>query len=149
QLEVGKVTAKRLKSQITERAQQLGFDACAFTTAAPPDHAAHFERWLAAGMHGEMGYLERNAAKRVDPSEILPEAKTVIALAVSYHAAGSSVPGAGARAGEIESEAKSGLVARYAQYDDYHSVIGERLQALTKFVGELGGPKTRSLWYVD
>jgi epoxyqueuosine reductase len=42
-----------------------------------------------------------------------------------------------------------GLVARYARYRDYHEVIGERLKELTRFVNEVGGEGTRSLWYVD
>ena len=43
----------------------------------------------------------------------------------------------------------SGLVARYARYRDYHEVVGDRLKLLTEFVNQLGGPDTRSLWYVD
>jgi epoxyqueuosine reductase len=40
-------------------------------------------------------------------------------------------------------------VVRYACFDDYHDVLGERLKELTKFVNQLGGADTRSLWYVD
>ena len=42
-----------------------------------------------------------------------------------------------------------GFIARYARYTDYHDVIGERMRKLAEFVGHLGGPGTRSLWYVD
>jgi epoxyqueuosine reductase len=42
-----------------------------------------------------------------------------------------------------------GLVARYARYEDYHEVLAGRLRQLTEFVNGLGGPGTRSLWYVD
>ena len=41
------------------------------------------------------------------------------------------------------------LIARYAQFTDYHDVLGERLKQLTQFVNQLGGTETRSLWYVD
>ena len=41
------------------------------------------------------------------------------------------------------------MVARYARFDDYHDVLGERLKSLTEFVNQLGGAATRSLWYVD
>jgi epoxyqueuosine reductase len=41
------------------------------------------------------------------------------------------------------------LIARYAQFTDYHDVLGERLKQLTQFVNQLGGAETRSLWYVD
>jgi epoxyqueuosine reductase len=40
-------------------------------------------------------------------------------------------------------------VARYAQFADYHDVLGERLKALTGFVNQLGGTHVKSLWYVD
>src|SRR5262249_54582227 len=42
-----------------------------------------------------------------------------------------------------------GTVARYAQFTDYHNIIGERLNLLTELVNQLGGEGTRSLWYVD
>jgi len=42
-----------------------------------------------------------------------------------------------------------GLVARYACFDDYHEVLGERLNGLTDFVNQLAGDGTRSLWHVD
>jgi len=43
----------------------------------------------------------------------------------------------------------SGVIARYARFDDYHGVLGERLKLLAEFVNRLGGAGTRSLWYVD
>jgi len=44
---------------------------------------------------------------------------------------------------------RSGVIARYARFDDYHDVLGERLKLLAEFVNRLGGAGTRSLWYVD
>jgi epoxyqueuosine reductase QueG len=73
-----------VKSAIQQRARELGFDDCRFTSALPPATAPHFAAWLAARRHGEMGYLARNAAKRVDPQSVLPGAKTIISLAVAY-----------------------------------------------------------------
>ncbi len=129
-----------MKELIRQRTRELGFDDCRCTTAAPPDHAAEFQDWLAAKQHGEMVWLERNAAKRVDPEKILTQAKSVITLAVSYvQSPKSKVPG----------QEASGVIARYAQFSDYHDVIAERLKSLTAFVNELGGADTRSLWYVD
>jgi epoxyqueuosine reductase len=75
-----------VKTAIRERALALGFDACQFTTARPPDSAAQFQRWLAAGRHGQMIYLERNARKRIAPSQVLSAARSIIALGVSYAA---------------------------------------------------------------
>src|SRR5205814_5361359 len=73
-----------VKEQIRQRALQLGFDDCRFTTAQPPNHAEEFKQWLAERRHGEMAYLDRNAPKRVDPKLVLPGAKSIIVLAASY-----------------------------------------------------------------
>ncbi len=75
-----------MKTAIRERALELGFDACQFTTARPPESAAQFQRWLGAGRHGQMTYLERNASKRIEPSQVLAAARSIISLAVSYAA---------------------------------------------------------------
>ena len=61
-----------MKEQIRQRALQLGFDDCRFTTAQPPNHAEEFKQWLGERRHGEMAYMERNAPKRVDPQLVLP-----------------------------------------------------------------------------
>ncbi len=135
-----------MKPALQQRARELGFDDCRITTAAAPEHAADFQQWLAAKRHGEMTWLERNAHKRVNPQEILPGAKSIVVLAVSY-AGGDTEPDRN-RKSEIGNR-KSGEVARYARFKDYHDVLGERLKQLTEFVDGLGGPGTRSLWYVD
>ena len=69
---------------VYEKARELGFDDCRVTTAAAPPHAREFRDWIAAGKHGTMGYLERNAFKRVDPNEVLAGARSVVVLAVAY-----------------------------------------------------------------
>ena len=89
-----------------------------------------------------MAWIERNAHKRIEPQHILAGARSIIALAVSYESAG-----AGGNA--TEKSPSGGLIARYARFTDYHDVIAARLKTLTSFVNELGGPGTRSLWYVD
>ena len=127
-----------MKDDLRQRARELGFDDCRFTTAAPPATAGKFQQWLADGKHGEMAWLERNAAKRVEPQNVLPGARSLIVLATSYH---TTTPPAVART--------AGVVARYAQFADYHALLGDRLQQLTAAVNELGGADTRSLWYVD
>ena len=73
-----------MKAAIQQRAMELGFDDCRFTTAAPPASGEKFLDWLARKNHGEMNWLERNAEKRVEPQKVLAGAKSVITLAVSY-----------------------------------------------------------------
>ncbi len=129
-----------MKAAVRQRALELGFDDCRFTTAAAPASAEKFQQWLGEKKHGELQWLERNAEKRVDPQRVLPGAKSIIVLAASYQA----------EKRQTESgKRKLGIVARYAQFADYHNVLGEKLKALSQFVDELGGADTRSLWYVD
>ena len=84
-----------------------------------------------------MNYMVRNAEKRIDPQKVLPGARSVICLAVSY-----------APPHEKDSEPE-GLVARYACYSDYHEIIGQKLTELCTFMAGGAGSGMRSLWYVD
>ncbi|HUZ07118.1 MAG TPA: tRNA epoxyqueuosine(34) reductase QueG [Candidatus Paceibacterota bacterium] len=143
-----------MKEKIRQRALESGFDDCRFTSAAPPENAPRFSKWLEERQHGEMNWLERNAPKRIDPQKVLPGAKSIICLAASYggsdkwqvtsgkkpHTPGSCHPPLVTR---------HGIIARCASFDDYHVVLGERLKLLAQFANQLGGEENRSLWYVD
>ena len=129
-----------MKAAIRQRALELGFDDCRFTTAAAPANAGQFQNWLAANQHGEMAWLERTAPRRIDPQKVLPGAKSIIVVAASCAA---KTPNSEFRT------PNSGLVARYARFADYHRVLGKRLKELTTTVNRLGDDGTRSLWYVD
>ena len=155
-----------MKAAIRERALELGFDDCRFTNADAPVSSGHFEKWIASGQHGEMGYLSRNAHRRVDPQEVLPGAKSLVCLALNYgdtscgdsetgfqkYAAPSTSAintGVPSYSYNSRSPALRGIVARYAAYRDYHDVMGDRLRLLAEFIGRAGGNKSRALWYVD
>ena len=128
---------------IKQHARELGFDDCRITTADAPDSAGHFQKWLVEGRHGEMGYLARNAEKRIDPQRVLPHARSIITLASSYH----HPEGPGAQSQE-NSDLTAGVISRYARYADYHNVLRERLTELVERVNAMQ-PGARSLWYVD
>lgn len=127
-----------MRELIVQRALELGFDDCRITSADPPIHSEAFQRWLAGGKHGTMGYLERSAAKRIDPQQVLAGARSIIVLANSYFAPEKP-----------EASGLRGITARYARYADYHDLLASRLAALTGAIQEIGGPETRSLWYTD
>jgi epoxyqueuosine reductase len=146
-----------MKMAIRQRALELGFDDCRFTSAAAPESAAHLQDWLAAGKQGEMAWLARNAEKRTDPQRVLPGAKSVICLAVSYEepssglrvASSNQPPSNASLTHHAPRTTPTGLIARYARYPDYHDILAEKLKQLTACVNELGEAETRSLWYVD
>jgi epoxyqueuosine reductase len=128
-----------LKKSIIERAGELGFDLCRVTTADAPETLARFQEWLAEGYQGEMAYLERGALKRGDPRKVLADARSIVAVAASYHH-----PSERPQCGELR-----GVVARYARHADYHDFLGERLAELSRFINQSAGGDARSLWYVD
>lgn len=139
-----------MKEAIRQRALELGFDDCHFTTANPPDHAAQFQQWIAGKNHGEMAWIERNGHKRVNPQEVLPGAKSIIVLATSYAASDEWRVARGEGESRHPSPAtRHGVIARYARYADYHDVLAERLKQFTEFLNGAGGGQARSLWYVD
>ena len=147
-----------MKEKIQQRALELGFDDCRFTTADVPASAGQFQNWLAEKRHGEMAWLERTAAKRVDPQRVLSGARSVICLAASYHAEECQMTNDECTVTDTQADSirhssfvisNSAFIARYAQFTDYHDVLGGRLKQLTGFVNQLGGAATHSLWQVD
>jgi epoxyqueuosine reductase len=130
------VVAAVLTRSIKARARELGFDRVAVGPATPPPHVGALERWLDAGYAGEMGYLGRTRDDRGDPRRLLPDARSVVAVALSY--APPSPPPDDWRP-----------VARYAWGRDYHDVMRPKLQALAAFIVETAGPGVRSRAAVD
>jgi epoxyqueuosine reductase len=143
-----------MKAAIRQRALELGFDDCRFTTANAPATAEHFQNWLIEKQHGEMAWLERNAQKRIDPQKVLAGAKSVICLAASYETSDKWRVTSDKKLPKsdpchLSRVTRHGLIACYTRFDDYHDVLGERLVQLIQFVSQLGNGSTRSLWYVD
>lgn len=109
-----------LASVIARRARELGLDAVGFARAGPLDEdAARLARWLAAGRHGGLGYMERWAPVRRDPAHpgMVEGARTVMSVGLSYNH-------------EARAAGLAPLLARYARGPDYHEVLGRALRAL-------------------
>ncbi len=106
--------------------EELGFDLVGTTTAEPTSDGVYLETWLRAGRHGEMDYMARNTATRSDPRRLLPGARSVVCVAMSYHDA-VEPPELRPRGGRI-------VIGRYARRPDYHKVIRRRLVRLGRFL---------------
>ena len=116
-----------LTAEIKRRALALGFQKVGVVRAEPlEDERAHLEEWLRRGHHAGMSWMERNIERRTDPREMLPGARSVVALALNYFTPHSHTGAQG-----------TGKISRYAWGDDYHDVLGEKLKALLDFVREL------------
>ena len=75
----------KLEDLIRAEAERLGFAACGFTRADAADDAGlELRQWLEAGHHGTMGWMESRAHHRVSPLALWPEARSAIALGMSY-----------------------------------------------------------------
>ena len=127
----------QLSSQIREEALRLGF----FKVGMAPVHTLpdgeRFAKWLRDGMNGEIRYLEQQALKRLDPRLVLEGARSVLVLALSYYS-GANVP----------DSLSKGRISRYAWGDDYHEMVGARLEALLAFIKNLQ-PSVRGRCYTD
>lgn len=117
------------KEQLEEIACEAGFDAVGVTPATRAPHAEEFQRWLGEGCHATMDWLARDPEQRCDPRLVLPEARSVIALAMNYY-----YPDAP----KINGEAR-GRIARYARGRDYHHLVKKRLRKFDRALAAEGG----------
>lgn len=115
-----------LKSDLKERAHQLGFERCGIAPATPADGFDRLQEWLSRGYAGEMAYLETHAEARRDPISILQDVKSVVMVGMVYSDSTAHSP--------IPSTA--GRVARYAQGPDYHQVLWRKLDELLAWFKE-------------
>jgi len=129
------MTPGELSRAVKAEARRLGFELVAVGPAEPPEHGAAFEAWLDAGYAGELAYLERTRARRLDPAKVLPGARAVIACGLNYYQ-GEAADGEPAH------------VSRYAWGRDYHAVLEPRLRALLGFL-QRERPGTEGKLYVD
>lgn len=120
------MTARELAALAKRRAAELGFEVCGITDLARSGAAPALDAWLAAGYHGEMRYLPRQAAVRREPQRMWPEAKSVVVVLHNYY---QDQP---VQHGQYR-------VARYAQSVDYHRVIAAKLRQLGRSLVEAAG----------
>ncbi len=88
-------------------------------------------------MHGSMGWMERSLDRRCDPTLVVPGARSVVVLALSYHTDATATH-----------DPAEGCISRYAWGQEYHRVLGDRLAALYTDL-EAAFPGLAGRWYVD
>ena len=128
--------AADLRDVIRARAQDLGFSACRFASAAEPwsagERLAHF---VEAGRHGDMGWMETTLERRAHPTAMWTDARTAIVLGVNYGPDHDPLP-------EM-ADASAGYVSVYARGDDYHELIKGRLKQLAGQVAARTGSEVK------
>jgi epoxyqueuosine reductase len=121
---------------IRDRALALGFDAIGFCRAElGPETRQRLVDFLAAGQHGEMDWLARRSEQRAQPRALWPEARSVIALGLSY--APEDDPLASLALHD------RGTISVYARNRDYHAILKGKLKTLAQFVVARFGPEVK------
>ena len=133
----------RVKETIRAIASELGFARMGVASADAVEGEQGFCAWLEAGYQGEMDYLSRNVTKRFHPAGLVPGARSVLSLVMSY--APDTNPGEGSAA---EIACDRALVARYARGRDYHRVLKNRCRKLMDRVRAIV-PKFQARAFVD
>jgi epoxyqueuosine reductase len=110
------------KSKYTEfiksEAKRLGFLSCGISKAGfLKEEAPRLENWLNKNRNGEMSYMENHFDKRLNPTLLVDDAKSVISLLLNYYPDQFQNP-------------DSYKISKYAYGQDYHFVIKEKLKEL-------------------
>jgi len=126
------VKTENLEEAIRAKAAELGFSACGFARADSVETAgADLKRWIEAGHHGTMGWMEERAHHRVSPLALWPEARSAIALGMSYAPASDPLA--------LAERPQFGRISVYAQGGDYHKTVKKALKALGRWLAEQAG----------
>jgi len=134
-----------LAERITELSRALGFDLCGIAPAAEFPELAHLDDWLDRGHAGEMRYL--GDARRRSPALAMVDARSVIVCALNYN---TPLPSStdGPAPGEPGTGPR-GWISRYAWGDDYHAVLGEKLETLVEHLHREIAEPFEARAYVD
>ena len=117
-------TPARRAARIKERALAEGFDKVGIVAATPlVDERERLEEWLERGFHGEMQWMTRDPARRTDPRQLLPDARSVVVVALNYYTPH-----------QHSNDPTTGKISRYAWGDDYHDVVGDKLKNLLAWI---------------
>ncbi len=131
------ITDNSLQNKISTFAKELGFQSIGFAHAQKLESEAHrLEKWLDNGHHGKMRYMENHFDKRVDPTLLVPGAKTVISLSYNYHHPSK------------QNDPLAPKIATYAYGRDYHKVVKKKLKLLFEYLQSIAG-KIEGRYFVD
>lgn len=127
---------------IKREAKALGFDDVGISQAPLLDASSfplvdRLLEWLRQGYHGAMAWMARDPERRSAPQRVLPGCRSIISVGMNYYT--------DQRADERSGH---GRIARYAWGQDYHEVIGQRLEQLATRIRQLD-PEAEARWYVD
>lgn len=122
------MNSSQLTQHIRQEAHRLGFGYCGIARAEKlDDDARRLEAWLHKGLHGKMQYMENHFDKRIDPSKLVPGARSVISLLSNYFN------------DETTLNKQEPKISMYAFGRDYHFVLKEKLSELLAVIRAFAG----------
>ena len=111
-------------AKIKSESKRLGFLSCGISKAEfLEEQAPRLENWLNKDMHGEMAYMENHFDKRLNPTLLVPDSKSVISLLLNYFPS------------ELQ-PSETYKISKYAYGTDYHFIIKDKLKQLMDFISE-------------
>lgn len=129
-------TAVEKTQFIRNEALKLGFTHVGISKAGKLDEEAkRLQYWLENGHYGTMSYMENHFDKRIDPTELVPGAKSVISLLYNYYT-------------DKDSDKEALKISRYAFGRDYHKILKKKLKLLFQIIKNVI-PETEGRYFVD
>ncbi|MGC8508577.1 MAG: tRNA epoxyqueuosine(34) reductase QueG [Thiomonas sp.] len=122
-----------LAQAIKQQGRALGFSQIGISGVELPEAEAPLLAWLAAGHHGEMGYMARHGLKRARPAELVPGTLRVITARMDYLPRHAPPDWRDAEWRQL-AQPTAAAVSLYARGRDYHKVLRARLQQLADFI---------------
>ena len=111
-------------NDIKQWGQALGFDQVGITDTELSKAESHLFKWLGAGFHGDMEWMERHGTKRSHPAELIPGTLSVISVRLNYLSQDSLSSQKTLR------QPEQAVISNYARGRDYHKLMRKRLQRL-------------------
>jgi epoxyqueuosine reductase len=110
---------------IKQKATELGFQSCGIAHARRLDEEEeHFKNYLESNYNGKMGYMANHFEKRLDPTKLVPGAKSVVVVLLNYSQ------------GQMQTGTDVPLISKYAYGKDYHLVVKEKLRNLFNYIND-------------
>jgi epoxyqueuosine reductase len=123
-----------LKRELLAAGRALGFGAIGVAGVSLPEDERHLLRWLAAGWHGDMHYMQRHGVKRSRPAELAAGTVRVVSARMDYW------PAQAQAADAVLADGSLGYVSRYALGRDYHKILRQSLKRLATCLERRAGP---------
>jgi epoxyqueuosine reductase len=123
---------------VKDEANRLGFEYCGISKAEfLEEEAPRLENWLKKKMHGEMAYMENHFDMRLDPTKLVPGAKSVVSLLLNYFT------------DQRQEDETAPKISKYAYGQDYHLVIKSKLKEMLHTIEEKIGKSVGGRAFVD